>query len=243
MITHMQTYYCHTSLGTQLEIQVSSWIVEAKWEKFALNIYFHKAAGSHRHVDETWQASTKYLDRVADLTNDNTGAHLWAFITGTPDPKGFAGWAPVGVLCASNEKWRRSINANYGSPAGLAHIVAHETGHNLGMSHDFVKTNVPRYFKGESCNGKGIMSYGSPPKEWSKCSRNDFLARYNKYKDNWCLQSKYLIFQFCKLHFDGMIFFMVKINILIHCRERQRQLLWWYNCPLRKQVCQWHWLR
>ena len=132
------------------------------------------------------------MNRVGDLTNDNSGAHLWAFITGLPDPRGYAGWAFGGVICHSNLSWRTSINfGKAGNPAGLAQVITHETGHNLGMSHDFVSTDVPRYFKGESCNGKGIMSYGEAPKEWSKCSRNDFLARYNIVgADNWCLKSK-----------------------------------------------------
>ena len=136
------------------------------------------------------------MKRVGDLTNDNSGAHLWAFITAKADPRGYAGWAAGGVICHSNKSWRTSINAgsNAGKPSGLAHIIAHEAGHNLGMSHDFVSTDVPRYFKGESCNGKGIMSYGAAPKEWSKCSRNDFLARYNIVgADNWCLKSKCIL--------------------------------------------------
>ena len=115
-----------------------------------------------------------------------------AFITGKTDPGGAAGWAPVGVICNSHASSRRSINAKVGRVTMTAYIVAHETGHNLGMSHDFVSKNNPRYYKGQSCDNKGIMSYGSPPMEWSKCSRNDFMARYNQVGSaNWCMQSKF----------------------------------------------------
>ena len=115
-----------------------------------------------------------------------------AFITGKPDPKGYAGWAPVGVICNSQPTNRKSINAKSGGASSTAYIVAHETGHNLGMSHDFISKGNPRYFKGVSCDNTGIMSYGSPPMEWSKCSQNDFLARYNKVGSaNWCMESKF----------------------------------------------------
>ena len=53
-------------------------------------------------------------------------------------------------------------------------------GHNLGMSHDFDEKNGGEGNK--ECDGKGIMSYGDAPSEWSKCSVSDFMGHYNSQK-------------------------------------------------------------
>ena len=67
-------------------------------------------------------------------------------------------------------------------------------GHNLGMGHDF-NDKSPRYFKGEDCNCQGLESYcGFPPLKWSECSRNDFLAHFNRIGESkWCLESKFYL--------------------------------------------------
>ena len=71
--------------------------------------------------------------------------------------------------------------------------MAHELGHNLGMSHDFdSKHGGP----GNSCDsgtyGNHIMSYGSlnAMSKWSTCSRSDFQALYWYRKNNWCMEGK-----------------------------------------------------
>ena len=143
-----------------------------------------------------------------------------AFITGKTDPGGAAGWAPVGVICNSHASSRRLIGAKVGRVTMTAYIVAHEAGHNLGMSHDFVSKNNPRYYKGQSCDNKGIMSYGSPPMEWSKCSKNDFMARYNLVGSaNWCLESKFYLL----MYFIEFKHFQCKYQ---HSRKGQHQVLW-----------------
>ena len=67
--------------------------------------------------------------------------------------------------------------------------MAHEMGHNFGMSHDFDEKhggdNGP-------CNGNGIMSYGDAPSKWSSCSVSDFTGYYNEEKwGNTCLKGKF----------------------------------------------------
>ena len=44
------------------------------------------------------------------------------------------------------------------------------------MSHDFDDKHGGDNGK---CNGKGIMSYGNPPAEWSECSIKDFTEYYS----------------------------------------------------------------
>ena len=64
------------------------------------------------------------------------------------------------------------------------------------MTHDFDEKHGG---KGNAkCDGKGIMSYGTPPAEWSKCSVEDFTGYYNS--KNWgetCLKSNWYWIVFC----------------------------------------------
>ena len=84
------------------------------------------------------------------------------------------------------------MNEKQSSAAGTAQLVAHEIGHNLGMSHDF---DPQHGGQNGYCDCKGIMSYcNNAPQRWSSCSRNDFKAHYNMNKGNWCLSSKFLSF-------------------------------------------------
>ena len=64
--------------------------------------------------------------------------------------------------------------------------MAHEIGHNLGMSHDFTTAHAAA-----GCDGTGIMSYGNPPNQWSTCSKADFTAQYKVRESMWCMPGKY----------------------------------------------------
>ena len=64
--------------------------------------------------------------------------------------------------------------------------MAHELGHNLGMSHDFTDTGN-RFSNGNPCTSVGgIMDYiGNNPvrgrESWSPCSNEDFRSTFNAY--------------------------------------------------------------
>jgi len=84
------------------------------------------------------------------------------------------GIAYVGTVCRSTRSSRVSIN-RYGIAGSeknkvlyTAETIAHEMGHNLGMSHDFGRKDS----RGKSCYG--YMDYKDDTNYWSKCSVEDF---------------------------------------------------------------------
>ena len=66
-------------------------------------------------------------------------------------------------------------------------VLAHELGHNFGMSHDFDDKHGGH---DGPCNGQGIMSYGSYDyNQWSTCSKSDWEEHYASMNwGNGCLE-------------------------------------------------------
>merc|ERR1712241_276847 len=114
-ITHTQVFYCHSSLGTKIALQI---------------------VGDIKHYKgKSLQASVAKLQEMMSTT-----------------------------------------------VAAAGQLIAHEMGHDLGMKHDFDAAHAAK-----GCNGKGIMSYGNPPNQWSSCSKADLQAHYITVKSRWCM--------------------------------------------------------
>jgi len=171
MFTHVQTFFCHDTLGSKIQLQRDG-------------DYTH-------HSGQTWKADSDYgsLDGpIMDITYaSSSNAHLFVYLCKDPAFYGVIGLAWVGTLCGPNswKGYKASINEKRESAVSTAEVVAHEMGHNMGMSHDFADKhggdNGP-------CNGQGLMSYGDTPQKWSTCSQADYLARYNQVGgNNWCM--------------------------------------------------------
>jgi hypothetical protein len=172
MVTHMQTHFCQTSLGTQIKLEV-------------LGSYTH-------HTGQSWKADSDSgsLDGpIKDIAASvGLGTDLNVFMCKDTEFYGVVGLAWVGTMCQGWHGYNAGVNEKRGNVLSSSEVVAHEMGHNMGMLHDFDSEhggdNGP-------CNGQGIMSYGSAPNVWSTCSKSDFAALYNSVVGSsskyWCL--------------------------------------------------------
>jgi len=183
VMTHVQTYYKHSSLPVQIKFKYN------KRETITRNENL---------------PSTDYLNNwslyAMDDVEKNPKVDLYAVFGKDPQYYGAVGVAWVGGACRGgrvrNEDgsimgpvWLgTSFNEHRNTPSASAAVVAHEMGHNFGMSHDF---DAKHGGMGGPCDGQGIMSYNNDkPMQWSSCSVSDFTGYYNS--QNWgntCLKN------------------------------------------------------
>jgi len=165
VFTHTQAHFRHAaSLGTTIEFEVQ---------------------GSALYKDgTTWTADDNIYD-ARDATNaaglSGVDTMSWWCNAGGG---GTAGIAFVGALCSS---YNTNLNEKQWSVAGSGFVLAHELGHNFGMSHDFDDKHGG---SSGACNGQGIMSYGSYDyNQWSTCSKSDWEEHYSgRNWGNGCLE-------------------------------------------------------
>merc|ERR1712038_1143565 len=155
IFTHTQTHYRHAeSLGTTIEFEV--------------------VGNSVYNQGVTWTADDNIYD-ARDASNANSGAanpDMFAWFCSSGGG-GVAGIAFVEALCST---YHTSLNEKQHSAAGSGFVLAHELGHNFGVSHDFDESHGGH---DGPCNGHGIMSYGSYDyDQWSTCSRSDWEQHY-----------------------------------------------------------------
>merc|ERR1712180_550457 len=171
--THLQVNYCHSSLGSKVVVERLPKI-------------------KHYPVGEL-KADSASLKKMYETTEKKLKSADLMLYMGFIGPNYISGGgiAYVAVVCDADwaKKYKQSIN-NYGtSHSAMGELLAHEIGHNLGMSHDFAKKHGGDGTSGSGgpCDGEGIMSYGNHKSQWSDCSVKDFTAWYMTRKDNWCM--------------------------------------------------------
>ena len=184
MITHLQSYFCLKSLGTQMKIEV------LLLEYISICIHIHyttisfKAIGEYtHHIGHKWWVDQANYSSLASLTikERSVNADLWVYLC--RDGTTYAGLADIGTLCEKGYLLSMLHGNDRPNVLGTAEIVTHEMGHNLGMMHD-VDVGCSK--------NSGFMS-GAHNHKWSFCSRNQLLILYNRLKkeNNWCLPCMY----------------------------------------------------
>jgi len=156
VFTHTQAHFRHAaSLGTTIEFEVQGSAVYQQ--------------GS------TWTADYNLWDANAATNSLGlSGVDVMSWWCKRNDGGEYAGMAYIGTLCTSRNT---NLNEKQRNTASSGFLLAHELGHNFGMSHDFDDKHGGH---DGPCNGKGIMSYGSYRyDQWSTCSRNDWEAHYS----------------------------------------------------------------
>ncbi|KAI4886105.1 hypothetical protein NFI96_020211 [Prochilodus magdalenae] len=102
------------------------------------------------------------------------------FVTGTDFDGTTVGLAPVYAMCSPTSG---AVNMDHSvNPVGVASTIAHEMGHNLGMSHDDPNCGCSSKSPGRSCVMGESIDVSGFPEAFSMCSKvalETFLQNYD----------------------------------------------------------------
>lgn len=150
-----------------------------RWPSLTTSLTFNVDADIE-HIPGKFVAEND-IEKVAALSTDSrfNSYVYWAYRN---DEGGVVGIAYLGTSCADEVNLRTSLNEYMGDDLTAAQTFAHELGHNMGMSHDFVNdpNNKRTDSKGNACSGiGGMMDYYGNVDKWSTCSVEDMTNYIN----------------------------------------------------------------
>ncbi|CAM4811019.1 unnamed protein product [Rotaria magnacalcarata] len=183
MMNMVHSIYAHVSLGYPVEIVLTRIILLSNESDFQMASKSHETL--HKFCE--WQEQLKKTNK----TNRTNQHDVAVFLTRKSlcqehSPCSTIGLANMAGMCMVN----RSCNINQDVGLMSAFTIAHEIGHNLGMSHDNNKGHCAS--ESSSSNSDTIMvpSYAKVPiNMWSQCSR-DTLTDFFDHGWAKCLNNK-----------------------------------------------------
>ncbi|XP_076879121.1 A disintegrin and metalloproteinase with thrombospondin motifs 17 isoform X2 [Brachyhypopomus gauderio] len=179
----------HQSLGVQLNIRVTKLVLlHSRPEKLKMGHHGEKVLESFCHWQHEEYGGARYLgnNHVPGGRDDPPPMDVAVLVTRTDfcvhkdEPCDTVGIAYLGGTCSAKRKCVLAED----NGLNLAFTIAHELGHNMGMSHDDDHTTCTGH--SHIMSGEWVKGRNPSDLSWSTCSRDD-LENFLRSKASACL--------------------------------------------------------
>uniref|UniRef100_A0A7N6B0L1 ADAM metallopeptidase with thrombospondin type 1 motif, 17 n=1 Tax=Anabas testudineus TaxID=64144 RepID=A0A7N6B0L1_ANATE len=179
----------HQSLGVKINIQVTKLVLlHSRPEKLKVGHHGERSLESFCHWQYHEFGGAQYLgsNRVSGGRDDTPPVDTAVLVTRTDfcvhkdEPCDTVGIAYLGGVCSA----RRKCVLAEDNGLNLAFTIAHEMGHNMGMSHDDDHTTCTGH--SHIMSGEWVKGRNPSDLSWSSCSRED-LENFLRSKASACL--------------------------------------------------------
>ncbi|NXJ13854.1 ATS17 metalloproteinase, partial [Odontophorus gujanensis] len=179
----------HQSLGIKVSIRVTKLVLlRSRPAKLSIGHHGERSLESFCHWQNEEYGGAKYLgnNQVPGARDDTPPVDAAVFVTRTDfcvhkdEPCDTVGIAYLGGVCSAKRKCVLAED----NGLNLAFTIAHELGHNMGMSHD--DDHPPCAGRSHIMSGEWVKGRNPSDLSWSSCSRDD-LENFLKSKVSTCL--------------------------------------------------------